>query len=285
MKFIFFFILIFCFTTNIFSQSNITGHVIDKEINQPLSNATVTLKCDGTITQTNELGHFILKNYCKKDTIQISMIGYKKQVISLDTFKGVVALFPDITQLSEVRITTKKSKMELDSYSGIHLYTYGTSSPMFIAQKIYNKRIGATLSAISLRKTGDYATFKIHIYNIDTTTQKPNTDLTDTGILVESSNRNFEINLEPYSIMLNQPVFFVGIEWISTPKNNSYSFSKRTKSYAVSEIQPYLYMKLKKEKEELNETSIFMKFNKKNRWESDHIGLERKFLISATIKY
>ncbi|MFD2908429.1 TonB-dependent receptor [Flavobacterium ardleyense] len=91
----------------VFSQSKITGVVIDEELNQPLAGASVLVKGTTTGSVTDFDGKFEISSALKVGEIVISYLGFETKTVkftvsgsSIDL--GRVTLFPDANQLQEV---------------------------------------------------------------------------------------------------------------------------------------------------------------------------------------
>jgi TonB-dependent starch-binding outer membrane protein SusC len=72
-----------CLTTIAYGQATITGKVIDKKANSPVSGATIQIKNSTTATTTDENGNFTLNAASSSVTLQVSFVGYTKQEIKV----------------------------------------------------------------------------------------------------------------------------------------------------------------------------------------------------------
>ncbi|MFD1771185.1 TonB-dependent receptor domain-containing protein [Sphingobacterium suaedae] len=102
----------------------IKGHIYDLQGNQPLMGATVASANSQTITKTNTDGYFELPLGPSEEDVHISMLGYKKQIVSCAQHKINlhIQLEPDPVSLNEVRI----------SAYGIHKTTKETAGSIAI---------------------------------------------------------------------------------------------------------------------------------------------------------
>ena len=97
---------------NVFSQSKVTGTVIDGEFNQPLSGASITIKGTAKGTTTDFDGKFELSTEVKSGQIVISYLGFETKTISFNISNnsvdlGNIVLLTDASQLQEVVVIGK----------------------------------------------------------------------------------------------------------------------------------------------------------------------------------
>lgn len=93
----------------LFAQNQISGRVIDREENTPLTGVTVGIDNSLIKTQTNEHGDFILDvlNISNKDSLLIEFIGYQSLKVPINTdFPLVISLLKHSTLLNEVIVST-----------------------------------------------------------------------------------------------------------------------------------------------------------------------------------
>ena len=113
-------ILILLFTITIsffssvsFSQKIIKGKVIDKVTKEPLELAVVTVLRTGKKTLTDRDGNFILRNASPEDSLYISFIGYKSEIIAGHANKNLLKaeLEKGAINLSEIVITSQTNNL------------------------------------------------------------------------------------------------------------------------------------------------------------------------------
>jgi len=118
MKINFLITLFFFGIISAFSQTKISGHVID-EYNEPVSFANVIFKGSTEGTITNENGKFYLESDETWDTVNVSFIGYETIEISLDkkvNYNLKFTLKEETEQLNTVVIVSgKQSKDEKEN--------------------------------------------------------------------------------------------------------------------------------------------------------------------------
>ena len=98
--------LLLLLVTTAFSQTKITGKIVDSEMQGSLPAANVTVKgtTDGTSTDID--GNFTLTTSKTSGEVVISFIGYVSKTISFsgDTNLGTIVLVTDSSQLEEVLV-------------------------------------------------------------------------------------------------------------------------------------------------------------------------------------
>lgn len=102
----------FISTLTVFSQSKVTGTVIDGEFNQPLAGASVVVKGTTTGTATDFDGKFEITTSQKSGEIVISFLGYETKTVSYtitgnSVNVGNVVVSPEAGQLEEVVLVGK----------------------------------------------------------------------------------------------------------------------------------------------------------------------------------
>src|SRR5690606_30883649 len=89
----------------LFAQNQISGRVIEREENKPLTGVTVSVNNSLNKTHTNEHGDFILDvlNRSNKDSLLIEFVGYQSLKVPVKTdFPLVISLTKHSTLLNEV---------------------------------------------------------------------------------------------------------------------------------------------------------------------------------------
>ncbi|MFY7987509.1 MAG: TonB-dependent receptor [Flavobacterium sp.] len=102
----------FLSSLTVFSQSNVSGTVIDGELNQPLVGANVTIKGTKSGTVTDFDGKFEIKTSEKSGQVIISYLGFVTKTITFtitgnSVNLGSIVLAPDASQLEEVVVIGK----------------------------------------------------------------------------------------------------------------------------------------------------------------------------------
>ncbi|HLO74506.1 MAG TPA: carboxypeptidase-like regulatory domain-containing protein [Flavobacterium sp.] len=103
---------LFLSTITVFSQSKITGGVMDGELNQPLAGASVVIKGTTTGTSTDFDGKFVLTTTEKAGELVITYLGFETKTVSFTTSGdvtnvGSIVISPESGQLEDVVIVGK----------------------------------------------------------------------------------------------------------------------------------------------------------------------------------
>src|SRR5690606_16143042 len=122
LKFFLFALLGLIATAQAQNTGTVSGKIIEKSNNMPISYASISLKENGKVisgVNTDDNGEFTMKNVAFKSyTIEIQYIGFRKyigSVILSDNKKTVtvnVALEEEATQLKGVNIVAERSTIE-----------------------------------------------------------------------------------------------------------------------------------------------------------------------------
>lgn len=137
MRKIFTLILSLC-TIKAYSQSY-SGTVYDPE-KRPLQEATIYNLRTGAHTHTNETGAFRLKDGKQGDTLKVSHVSFKTQLVVLDKLSQQITLIPSNLELNEVAITS--SIKHLNIISDIDLKTNPVKSSQELLRKVPGLFIG-----------------------------------------------------------------------------------------------------------------------------------------------
>lgn len=128
-----------CLLTLGVSAQQFSGTVYDRERN-PLQDVTIYNQRTGTHTHTNEVGVFRLKDAQTGDSLKVSRMAFKTQLIVLKEANQRVILAPSDLQLNEVAITT--SLKHLNIISDIDLKTNPVKSSQELLRKVPGLFIG-----------------------------------------------------------------------------------------------------------------------------------------------
>lgn len=191
-------------------------------------------------TNANEDGIFILlsKGTKENDTLIISCVGYRTQKLPIDRNNKtglVIELTEQATILNEVVVKNKTNwtTETLNDFSKCGS-SFITSSgyQTQLAQHFEAKEENSILTEIKICRMAialldpEKTIFRIRIYDIDTITKSPSTDLCDQIIEVKTRSKTISINLEEYKIHIPSKDFFVAVEWLKIPFNESKSKMK-----------------------------------------------------------
>ena len=231
-------LLLFPFLT--IGQTNIFGKVINHKNKEAIAFVTVGLMKENIGTNASEDGSFQLVSTKIKlnDTLIFSSVGFATLKLPVDKFKTdniVVELSEQQTILNEVIVTNKSF------WTSVTLNDFSKCGNSFISSSGYQTQLAQhfqapkdnsilqdikicrfSLPLIAIEKT----IFRIRIYDIDTLKKSPSSDLCDQIIEVKTRSKTISINLEKYKIRIPNKDFFVAVEWLKIPFNESKSKMK-----------------------------------------------------------
>lgn len=216
-----------------YAQTTYQGTVSDAGSQLPVAFATVGLIKENTGTTTGEDGHFNLTTSKPQpgDTLLFTALGYQPQKIATAAFSGKVALVKDVREIGEVSISPKPllQSIVLNKNGKSSNPSYGSGRYMTqIAQRFTAPTLPALLTAVQIRKlhipifVSGNGVFRLRIYGINPETGGPGADLLSESIEVKANGSKVEIDLKPYRIFLPQKDFFVAVEWLKIPANESW---------------------------------------------------------------
>lgn len=207
----------------------LSGHIQDSKTKEklPYVNIGVLSKDWGTVSNKKGFFELELNENFVKDTLRISMVGYKPQTVLVKTLmnkKGnyKVSLEEEISELNEVVVTAKKWKFKTignktkSKFLGSGFAYDMLGSEMGIRINIRKKPtfVNAFNFNISFNRLGAKAIFRLNMYKIKG--GKPTENILRESILipVESEQTGiFTINLKKYDIVLTDDVI-VMLEWV-----------------------------------------------------------------------
>ena len=226
---------VFCF-----GQISITGKVINKQTKESIAFATVGLVKENIGTNALEDGSFQLNSIKPiiNDTLIISCLGFvtvKLPVANLRKGKSIFELPEQQTILDAVTVKSRTSwtSETLNDFSncGNHFISSGGYQTQ-LAQHLQALEYNSILSEVKICRMSSFligpekTIFRIRIYDIDTLTKSPASDLCDQIIEVKTRSKTVIVNLEKYKIRIPNKDFFVAVEWLKIPYNESKSTIK-----------------------------------------------------------
>ena len=118
-------LLLVCMASLAYGQVTISGTIIDKKENRPLSGATVQVKNSSVATTTNERGAFSLKAASANVTLVVTSVGYLTQEIKVDGRTEIsITLEEDNKSMNDVviigyqQVQRKKTTAAVSSVKG-----------------------------------------------------------------------------------------------------------------------------------------------------------------------
>ena len=282
-------VLLFLPTVSI-GQIMYEGTVVNRSTKSSVSFATIGLFKANTVTTADEHGKFtLIANKVENDTLIISCVGYETTKIPARAFTPGMEV-----QLEEKKVTLKEivvsgnydKSIWLNDYSNCGLDWYiGNRVTTMLAQHFRSPLPNSKLVEINLCKFTGNSRFRLRVFNMDTVTHKPSTELVDSLIEISAKSKHVNINFEKYKIIIPDRDFFVAIEWLYIPYNES-----RVKSniggqkILHSEFAPYLSIRYHKKNVTDNENFL-------EAWELDYrekwnpMPGNMYLVMSAKVKY
>ncbi|MEJ7822899.1 MAG: carboxypeptidase-like regulatory domain-containing protein [Chitinophagaceae bacterium] len=216
-------------------QTTYNGSITNKKTKEKIPFATVGLIKENIGINATEDGDFILvsKNDKLNDTLIFSCVGYEtlKHPIDKNNLRNLsIELEEKVNELSEVVITNKTSWTfnTLNDFSKCGNSFVGSSGYQTqLAQHFQVPAANAILTALKICRMSlglidpEKTIFRIRIYDMNTLTKAPSNDLCDQVIEVKTRSKTISLNLQKYKIHIPNKDFFVAIEWLKIPYNES----------------------------------------------------------------
>jgi len=242
LKAIFTILILLGFAKQPFCQP-ITGTVLDDATGNPLEYVSIGIINTSSGTITNEYGKFnlILKDLSDRDTVRISMIGYRAQKFSLESLvnKGnLIKLFREPILLKEIIIKPSGVFKKI----GTTTYTWhgglcGWGGTDFgkgneIGTKIDLGSRPVRLRSLSVRlakQSFDSSFFRLHIRDIQN--NLPNHELLNKNIIfcINKETGWVEIDLRKYNLIFQEETV-ISLEWIKVVGVNKNKLMKMNSS-------------------------------------------------------
>ncbi|WP_121667197.1 carboxypeptidase-like regulatory domain-containing protein [Mesonia aquimarina] len=245
-KNVFLLLLIFLFQLKSFAQT-IEGFVTDeKGFKLPFVNLLVQNTKHGTATNQKGFYSLDISNFAT-DTLLVSFLGYKKELLALHEFKADSVYTFNITLKANEEILSSVIVKNREVKFGWRQHIIGrkrkggfvVSNPFghetITLLKNGKGRLGkleALILKFKKRETNIYKSFgayyRIKFYRYDEINKKPGAVLSEKSILLKPENKNqrTKIDLAEYNILFPKSGICVGIETINPneqlPENNMY---------------------------------------------------------------
>jgi iron complex outermembrane receptor protein len=101
-------ILLASVSINLLGQQTITGNVFDSETKEPLIGATILVRSNRIGTTTNANGQFSMSCQCTADTLEVSYIGYAKNIFVSPASQISISLSPSASNLEQIIVTANR---------------------------------------------------------------------------------------------------------------------------------------------------------------------------------
>lgn len=236
-------LMLFCCLTQ---AQTVSGWVKDAKTGEPLPYVNVGIIGRGVGTVTNDAGSYrITLNDNATDSVKFSMVGYKPQIFTvkeLATRQGAlnISLATDVKQLNEVKVTNRKWKIAVlgnttksqTTNAGFSNNTLGHEIGAIIKIKrspTWLKQFNASIVENVLQ---DSVKLRLNIYGVKDGLPDRSLLYQNIFVTVRKGDKNVNINLEPYNIMVEDK-FFVSLEWIQNARGRGLMFSASLLSSAI----------------------------------------------------
>lgn len=214
------------------------GRVKDAKTNEKLAyvNIGVIGKSSGTVTDDN--GHFNLSlTNSSTDSLRISIIGYVPKTYLVSDFimhytpGESIMLTPEIHQLSEVKISGRKSKIAVlgnttqskSTNAGFNSNLLGNEIGEIIKIKkapTLLKQFNASLA----HEATDSVKLRLNFYSVKDGMPYEILQQQNIFVTIKKGQEQISVDLTPYNIVVNDK-FFVSLEWIQNSKGAGLMFS------------------------------------------------------------
>lgn len=221
----------------LFGQISFQGKVINAKSKEIIPFATIGLIKENIGTNANKDGGFSLTSKTTKtnDTLIISSVGFitqKQPVDGNNKTNLVIELTEQVTFLTEIVVKNKinwttETLNEFSNCGNSFITSSGFQTQL--AQHFQVNEENSILTKIKICRMSialldpEKTIFRVRIYDIDTLTKSPSTDLCDQIIEVKTRSKIINLDLDKYKIRIPSKDFFVSIEWLKIPFNESKS--------------------------------------------------------------
>lgn len=221
--------LVFVFiSATIFAQQKVSGYIKDEKTNQAIPFPSIGIAGTQRGTIGNQDGYFELEANPEKDTLKISVIGYKHLSLAVSDLKkmpgGAIYLQPETYTLQEITVKASETKYQ---YLGTIKYSQKICTA-FVGEDDNWRGEQAAILAINKEKKelhfesfgfyivkneyADSLQFRLMLYEADSTGY-PGATFLKKPILFKTKTKKGEvrIDLTPYNLTWNRD-FFISLE-------------------------------------------------------------------------
>ena len=238
-----------------------TFYIVDSISKKPIRSASVTLMRAKLSMSTESDGIFIIPGDLKllNDSVIIYSQGYNLYKTLLNKMDGLDSIKLVIQQIKQEPIELiGKNEIALnpfkvnniDRFTGIN--TVNTPFEYLqLAQQFYLQKAGAQLVKVKIRRLAfsgidyskiisykgiDYAQFRLRFYAADSLKAGPGKEICSEIVEIsDRDNRQINVDLEKYHIIVPGKSFFVAIEWIKDFVNQGFSNAFDRKSNSIKQ--------------------------------------------------
>ncbi|ASV30421.1 TonB-dependent receptor [Maribacter cobaltidurans] len=169
MKKIYFAIAAFLLTATVFSQTTITGTVVDGEMGGPLPGATVVVKGTSNGTSTDFDGNFTIESATSSGTLRVSYIGFMPQEVSFTGGSvGTISLMPNAEELEGV-VVTGVQDIAKDRKTPVAVSTIKAEEiQLKLGSQEFPEILNTTPSIYATKSGGGFGDARVNIRGFDT---------------------------------------------------------------------------------------------------------------------
>lgn len=224
-------------TIPVCAQVRILGLVVDQQTKQPLAYVNIGIPGESIGTLSNPDGSFTIQvsTPYQNDSLLISHLGYAPQKLPLLTLKSAmvrIELIPKAIQLPQVEVLAKRkqklfnfgSKLANSSFIITDTLQAGSAMALLIENKFpqFHPKLKTpffiqTAAVQIASSTFSQYQLRIRLMEWDSLTELPGRDLLEHSVLIRSRRQQggwLEADLSGYQIRIDQPRFFLVVEWI-----------------------------------------------------------------------
>lgn len=222
-------LLIILILTSTLTFCQKSGIIKDSITNVPIPYVNIWIENENIGTTSNENGKFILDNFDNSKVIVFSAIGYTTKKINSKLIKNIVELNPQITELKEVIVNSKKQNKEIKigqfEKSKINHY-FGCGTKPWIVARYFNFQDNYSqtpiLKKIKLLTKSDVknSKFNIRLYSVNEKGEPENYIYNENIIgIALKGKKETEIDISNLNIEFPEKGFFIAIEWLIIDSN------------------------------------------------------------------
>lgn len=216
--------IILLFSSTVFSQ--IKGKVVDA-FNEPISYVNITVENENVGTTSEENGEFVLRILDKNKNLIFSAIGFEKKIIKASEVNEVQLKQVEF-ELKEIiivkKIGTKSIEIGKPKTAIYQAFDNGPriDTKFFPYLPKYKKTKFIKQITIQTDSKIDNATFKVHLYEVDSK-GFPNEELFTKDIIVsvDKGVKKTFININDLNLQMPKNGIFVGFEKLLIEKNKT----------------------------------------------------------------
>ena len=245
MRNIFLVILVMLLPTLTFSQVFISGKIVDEFNKKPISYINIGILNSTTGTISNKDGSFSIEiaDSLINENLLFSAIGYTKKLISIVSIKEskevVIYLNEKVIDLDEFVISSTSKKIKLKK-----TWFGNKKRPLFVQGQMHADTISAggamtllidktnndlsyvqKVSLFIARNTLPEFKVRVRFLEVDSNNNNlPGTDIFNKNVVIKSTIKRgwLDFDLKSYNHQIDEPSFYVMIEWILDEKDRKY---------------------------------------------------------------